>query len=146
MDLHHWAGYVASALILFRLVWGITGPHYARFAQFVRRPVETIGFLKLMTQRREARYIGHNPAGALMILGLMLVVSVTCATGWMYTLDAFWGVDWVESVHELAANLMLGMVVVHVLGVLTASFHHRENLVRAMIDGRKREAGTGDVS
>ncbi|MFK7890863.1 MAG: hypothetical protein AB8B63_08615 [Granulosicoccus sp.] len=59
----------------------------------------------------------------------MLIVSVTSETGWMYALDAFWGVDWVEAVHEPAANLMLGMVVLHVLGVFTASVHQHENLL-----------------
>ena len=62
----------------------------------------------------------------------------TCVTGYMMTTDAFWGAKWVEDVHEALANLTVGLIVLHVLGVLVASFEHRENLVKAMITGRKR--------
>ena len=57
----------------------------------------------------------------------------------MMTTDAFWGSKWIEEVHETSANLVIGLIVVHVLGVLIASFEHRENLVKAMITGRKEE-------
>jgi cytochrome b len=49
--------------------------------------------------------------------------------------DEFW-----EEVHEIAANAMLALVIVHMLGVGFTSVVHRENLVRAMITGKKREA------
>ena len=57
----------------------------------------------------------------------------------MMTTDAFWGSKWIEEVHETSANLVIGLIVVHVLGVLIASFEHRENLVKAMITGRKED-------
>ena len=145
MDLHHWAGYAASALILFRVAWGLAGSHYARFKQFVKRPTVTLSYLSTMAKRREQRYIGHNPAGALMIVCLIVLVSMTSLTGWMYTLDAFWGVAWVEETHEIFANLMLAMVIAHVLGVIYASVRHHENLVRSMLSGKKRAAEGDDV-
>jgi cytochrome b len=143
-DLHQWAGYTAAALIVFRLVWGIFGSNYSQFRQFVPSPGTVISFTRAMWRREEPRYIGHNPLGSLMILGLLAAMSVTALTGWMYTLDAFWGVDWVEETHEAMATLMLAMVAVHIAGVLYASYTHKENLVRAMFTGKKRAAGAGD--
>jgi len=145
-DLHEWAGYAAAALIGFRLVWGLVGPRYARFTQFIRTPRKTWDYVRASIRGNEARYLGHNPAGAMMIVGLIVAMAGTALTGWMYTLDAFWGVEWVEETHELLANLMLIMVGVHVAGVILASLRHKENLVRAMINGRKRAPGTSDIA
>ncbi len=145
-DLHLWAGYAAAALVAFRLVWGLAGTRYARFRQFIRRPRVVVGYLRDILTGREARYLGHNPAGGFMILALLLVMAGLCLSGWMQTTDAYWGEAWVEETHELLANLLLGLVGLHVLGVLLASLRHRENLVRAMLTGRKRPAGQGDVA
>ena len=145
-DLHIWAGYAAAGLIAFRLLWGLIGPRYARFRQFLRAPGSELRFLGAMLKGREARYIGHNPAGAAMILGLLLVMATTALTGWMYTTEAFWGVDWVEDTHEALANLLLAMVLLHIAGVILASLRHRENLVAAMVTGRKKAPRAGDIS
>ncbi len=144
--LHNWAGYAAAALIAFRLLWGLVGTKYARFGQFVRSPSTVMQFTQAMLRRAEPRYIGHNPAGSWMILGLIVAMGITALTGWMYTLDMFWGEEWVEETHEAVANLLLGMVGIHVAGVLYTSYAHKENLVRAMLTGRKRGAGAGDIS
>ncbi|MDX9999005.1 MAG: cytochrome b/b6 domain-containing protein [Phenylobacterium sp.] len=145
-DLHHFAGYAAAALIGFRLVWGLAGPRYARFGQFVRRPSEVIGYLRAVARGREPRYLGHNPAGGAMIMMLILVMALTALTGWMYTTDTFWGADWVEETHEAAATAMLGLVALHVAGVVLASLRHKENLALAMLTGRKRPPGPADVA
>ena len=145
-DLHEWAGYCAALLIGARLVWGLTGSHYARFRQFIRSPATVVSFLGAMRRHEEPRYLGHNPAGGIMILALILAMAVTALTGWMYTLDAFWGETWVENVHEFTATLMLFMVIAHIAGVLYASHQHHENLVKSMINGKKRCAEPGDIS
>jgi cytochrome b len=56
----------------------------------------------------------------------------------MMITDAYWGAKWVEHVHEGLANATIGLIVLHVLGVVVTSFAHRENLVKAMVTGRKR--------
>lgn len=145
-DLHEWAGYSAALLISIRLLWGFIGSPYARFRQFVQKPARVISFGRAMLLREEPRYIGHNPAGGYMILGLISTLSMTALTGWMYTTDAFWGETWVENTHEATATLTLLMVITHVAGVLYTSHQHKENLVRAMIDGKKRKAGPDDIS
>lgn len=145
-DIHHLAGYAAAALILLRLVWGIAGTHYARFAQFTRGPRTVLGYLRAIATGSEARYIGHNPAGGAMVLTLMAAMLATAITGWMSTTDQFWGVDWVTEAHELSAKGLLLLVFVHIAGVALASFRHRENLVRAMLTGRKRAPEPEDVA
>jgi cytochrome b len=142
---HEWAGYVIVGLLVFRLLWGLAGPNYARFGQFVRSPGTIIRYFRAMIQGKEPRYIGHNPAGALMIVILIAALAATALTGWMQTLDAYWGVEWVEETHEALANLTLLLVALHIAGVVLASFRHRENLARAMVIGNKRPPGAADI-
>jgi cytochrome b len=69
-----------------------------------------------------------------------------CLSGWLMTTDAFWGSELMEDIHESLANIALVLVGLHVAGVLWTSFRHKENLVRAMLTGRKRLAGPEDVA
>ena len=135
---HIAAGYAIAALLALRILWGFAGPAHARFSSFVRSPREVIVYLRDVARVRAPRYLGHNPAGGLMIIALMATLVGTCVTGVMMTTDAFWGAKWVEEVHQALANLTLGLIALHVIGVLVASFEHRENLEKAMITGVKR--------
>jgi cytochrome b len=173
--LHEWAGYAAVALIAVRIIWGFVGSKYARFSQFVRGPGSVLAYLRDMLRNREARYIGHNPAGAAMILAILLTMSGTAFSGWLLvdparramfpdlpqimapafadeTGEAYEGADSgngaessLEEIHETLANLMLLLIALHVGGVVLASVRHRENLARAMITGAKRSPEPGDI-
>ncbi len=145
-DVHQWAGYVAGGLVLMRLLWGILGTPYARFSQFVRTPKSVVHYLLAILSGSEARYIGHNPAGGMMVLALVSLMAVTSLTGWMMTTDAYFGEDWMQNLHSVGARFLMVLIFIHVIGVVLASVRHRENLVRAMITGRKRKAGTEDIS
>ncbi len=144
--LHQWAGYAAAGLISMRLVWGVLGTPYARFSQFLRDPKTVMRYLFSIIAGREARYIGHNPAGGMMVLALIATMAMTALTGWMMTTDTYFGVQWVEWTHSLVAHGLLILVLVHIGGVALASFRHRENLVQAMVTGRKRKAESADVA
>jgi cytochrome b len=135
---HVAAGYTIAGLIALRILWGFVGPRHARFSNFVRPPGEVVAYLRDILLLRAPRHLGHNPAGGAMILALLAALIATSVTGYMMTTDAFWGAKWVEEVHETLANATIALVALHVLGVVTASFVHRENLVKAMITGRKR--------
>jgi cytochrome b len=137
---HVAAGYMIAGLVALRILWGLVGPSHARFSNFVRPPREVLSYLRDVALLRAPRYIGHNPAGGAMIIALLVALIGTCTTGYMMTTDAYWGAKWVEGLHKVFANLTVGLVVAHVLGVLVASFETRENLVRSMITGRKRKA------
>ena len=141
---HNWSGYVALALVLARIVWGFIGSRHARFADFVPGPRRFWRYACALLKQREPRHVGHNPAGALMILFLLAMVIGIGVTGWMLTLDAFWGSDTVEDVHVLLTNVTLVAIAIHVGAALYESVHHRENLIWSMVVGTKRAPGADD--
>lgn len=145
---HVWAGYTAGGLVLFRIIWGFIGNRYARFADFLCSPIAAWHYLKDVIAFRARRYLGHNPAGAWMIVMLLFFLLLTTLSGLVvYAADQGAGPlagmvsqkyeDWWEEAHEFCANFTLLLVVLHVLGVLLESIVHRENLARSMWHGYK---------
>lgn len=133
--LHVSLGYTMAGLVAFRLVWGLAGTRYARFSDFVRGPGAVLRYLGSLLRGRPEHHTGHNPAGALAIVALLALTAVVATAGWA-TYNEFGG-DWLEELHEAAANLMLAIVGIHIVAVLVSSRLHRENLVRGMITGHK---------
>ena len=171
--IHEVAGYTVAGLVALRLIWGFADSRYARFTQFVKGPGATLAYLGSMLRRQEPRYLGHNPAGAAMIVALLLTLSGTAFTGWLMAepdrvamlpalpqiVSPAWADDDgdeygeerevegpLKELHETLANLMLLLLAAHVGGVVLASVRHRENLARAMITGEKRAAEPGDIA
>ena len=142
---HDWLGYAALIILAARLLWGIRGSHHARFRSFVRAPRATWRYAKQFLIHSEPRHVGHNPLGAWMIIALIVSVVSVSATGWLFTTDAYWGVEWVAELHEWLSDILVALVVLHVAGVVLASVRHRENLVAAMVHGRKRAPAADDV-
>lgn len=132
---HVTLGYTMAGLVAFRVLWGLVGTRHARFASFVRGPSAVLGHLKSLLGRHPEHHTGHNPAGALAIVGLLTLIAVTAASGFA-TYNELGG-EWLEELHEVAAHGLLILVGVHVAGVLVGSVVHKENLVRAMFTGRK---------
>lgn len=135
---HELVGYIIAGLIAFRLFWGLVGSRHARFSDFLYRPSTIVAFIKDSLAMKGKRYVGHNPAGGAMVVALLLAIAGIAATGYMMTLDMFWGAEWVEDAHEILVNGTLLLIILHVGGVILASFEHKENLVRSMITGLKR--------
>lgn len=167
---HVWAGYLVGALVVSRLVWGVVGPHQARFRTFVRPPLEAWRYLRGLFVGGAPRHLGHNPAGGLMVIALLACLALTTVSGIIVygteghgPLATVWRSPsaaagekkrlhraaeateerW-EEIHEVAANGCLVLIGLHVAGVLLSSLRHRENLTRAMVTGRKRAAGTSE--
>ena len=135
---HEWLGYATLAIVMARVTWGFRGSRYARFADFVRPLSVTAAYGRDVVAGREARFIGHNPLGGWMVLALLTMVALVGFTGWLYTTDRFWGIAWVEDLHKALSDVLFAFVALHILGVLFTSRRHREDLVAAMLHGRKR--------
>ena len=149
---HIWAGYTIAGLLVFRVLWGFVGPRYARFGDFVHSPGVVLAYVRDVLTLRARRTLGHNPAGGAMIVALLLGLTATIVTGLaLYGADKGLGplatmlaessdaaIDTIKEAHEVATNFTLLLVAGHLLGVVWETLLHRENLVRAMITGRKR--------
>ena len=150
--IHSFAGYTVLALLLLRIVWGLIGTRHARFSDFTYSPQTIKAFIKDTLYLRAKRYLGHNPAGGAMILLMIISLLITTVTGlaiygieeqagplasWYTYKDSLWG-DVFEEIHEFFANFTLLLVFMHVAGVILESFIHKENLVKSMVDGKKR--------
>ena len=142
---HEWVGYLVLAVVALRLAWGWVGPRYARFRQFVRPPAWTLAYARAVVAHREPRYIGHNPLGGWAVMALLALTAAAGLSGWLSVTDRFWGVEWMQELHEGLANTLYAFVGLHLAGVAFTSWRHRENLVAAMLTGRKRAPHPGDV-
>jgi cytochrome b len=167
--LHVWGGYVVGAIVVLRVVWGFVGPRHARFSDFVRSPTVALAYFIDLLYGRARRYVGHSPAGGAMVIALLVCLAATVATGLVaygeegkgplavVMADANANGNETEhravaktrgeqaestigDLHGLMANITVALVVAHVVGVAVASAVHKENLVLAMITGRKRRA------
>lgn len=152
LDLHAWSGYIVGGLILFRLPWGLVGPWHARFTDFVFTPATILAYSRDVLRGQAQRYLGHNPLGGAMVIALLVMLALATLTG-----IALYGAaeaagplagmmrgtsqgagEALEEVHEFFSTASLILVALHIAGVLVSSLLQRENLVRAMITGRKR--------
>lgn len=132
---HVTLGYTMAGLVAFRLLWGLVGTRHARFANFVRGPRAVRRYLASIVRGRPEHHAGHNPAGAVAIVALLASAALLTFSGWATYGEL--GGHWLEETHEAIATVMLALIGVHVAGVAVSSFVHRENLVAAMVNGRK---------
>ncbi|CAM4121278.1 cytochrome b/b6 domain-containing protein [Vreelandella rituensis] len=138
-DIHRWIGYTLVTLVGIRVLWGVIGPWSARWRSFW----PTVSRLRRALGRRhpdEAQQgITHTPLGAVMMLVLLRLILGLGLTGYMMEeTDRFWGVEWVEEIHEFMANAFLFLVPLHVLGAVVESIKQRDNLIGGMLHGYRR--------
>ncbi|QHE74820.1 cytochrome b/b6 domain-containing protein [Hydrogenophaga sp. PBL-H3] len=135
--LHQWLGYAAAALVGVRVVWGFIGPRHARFADFFPTPRRVANHVRALLREEPEHHWGHNPLGALMVLGLLSMVLALGLTGWMQGLDAFWGEEWLQDLHEGLGEWLMPMVGLHAAAAIVMGRIERTRLVKAMVTGVK---------
>lgn len=149
MKLHFWCGYVVAGLLIFRLIWGFVGPAPARFSHFLRGPGAVSSYARHILLREPSYWPGHNPLGALSVIGMLAVLAAQVTTGLISDPEDFINtgplagkvshdtataaVGW----HHLGATLILLLVVLHIGVILFYRFWKREDLVTPMITGKK---------
>lgn len=148
LGVHVFLGYLMLGLVVFRVVWGLVGTHYARFASFWFSPKDAWVYLRQIMTGQAKRHVGHNPTGSVAIYGLLLLtvaVGLTgfftlgteeqqgAAAGWMSLVQG----RTFKKLHEASAILMLLLVIGHIAGVVVESILHKENLARSMVTGTK---------
>ncbi len=153
LKLHVLAGSIVFGLIIFRLIWGVMGTQYSRFADFICSFKQIIQHLRDLVRMRPAQHTGHTPVGGVMIVLLLFGLLILTLSGVMlYALEGasvpfaglLSGVDLdttilIESIHGWLADVLMLFVLFHIAGVFFESFLQKQNLIRAMITGYKQE-------
>lgn len=130
---HAIVGLTLVLMVVLRIVWGVIGSKYARFASFIYGPRSVIEYTRGVLTGKGRRHIGHNPGSSVAIFLMLLLMIVLGVTGVMMAT----GTRGIKEIHELASYAMLGVVGIHVLGVILHSVRHRENITASMVHGRK---------
>ena len=152
MKFHFWSGYGILTLLIFRIVWGFVGSTTARFSNFVKGPSAGIHHLREMFLPDGPREAGHNPLGGAMVIVLIFAVLAQASTG-LFSADTDTGtvngplapliadkaVDKFTAFHTYWVNVLIVLAGLHVLAVLVYFAWKRQNLVGAMLTGRKAE-------
>ncbi len=148
IDWHARIGYAVLALLLFRLVWGLVGGYWSRFASFIYSPGSVINYLK--GKAHPDHLIGHNPLGAGSVFAILLVLLAQVGTGLVSDDEiSFTGPlnKLVSSATGLLATsyhkqygqwLVIGLVVLHVAAILYYLVRKKDNLIRPMLNGDKQ--------
>jgi cytochrome b len=147
-NIHIWAGYTVASLVGFRLIWGVIGSRYSRFSDFTYSWSNIKQYLKSLLKKNPKHYLGHNPAGGAMVIALLICMAMLTFFGMALiatdgegplaaTFIAGWSEDWIEDIHEFFANILFVLISAHILGVLVSSVLHSENLISAMVTGKK---------
>lgn len=138
--MHVNAGFMAGYLIIARIVWGFLKTGYASFNAFPLNPIQAIKYVWEIFKGHPKQFIGHNPAGSLIIYLMLITGLLTVASGVLVFNDG-WLIDApdiLQGLHQFFAWFWLFLVCIHVLGVITESIVHKDNLIMAMITGVKR--------
>ena len=144
MDFHALVGYCVLGLIIFRICWGLIGSYHARFIHFVPSPKGLINYLLGKTKAG----LGHNPLGALSVLGLLFSVGLQAVTGLFANDDiAFEGpfakyvsnetVQLLTSIHYFNENILIILIALHLCAIVYYQKFKGENLIKPMLVGDK---------
>lgn len=149
-DWHMRLGWAMLALLLFRLLWGLFGGRWSRFANFPCTPAQVRAYLRGESVQTDRRLNpGHNPLGSLSVLAILLLLAAQVTSGLMSDdeiayagpLARFvsgdtvasmttWHIDWGQWI-------LLALAALHIAAILFYRWVKKENLVASMLHGDK---------
>jgi len=147
---HFYLGYLTLGLMAFRWIWGLFGPAPVRLRALLPRPSAFVRYLKGIGRRRPSGVAGHNPLGALSVLAMLIAITAQGVSGLFIESDDFFeygplahyvSQDTINRMtwwHHTMADVILGLVVLHVAAILFYLLWKRENLITPMINGWKQ--------
>lgn len=131
---HMLAGILLSALVFWRIIWGIIGSDYARFSNFNLNPRDLLSYFKGILSGSKKRWSGHNPASSWAALTMFALGLGLGITGYLMSTGAK---ETFEEVHEILANTFILVVISHVAGVILHTLRHKDLIALSMFDGHK---------
>jgi cytochrome b len=150
LEYHVYSGYAALWIVLMRVYWGLVGSDTARFTNFVRGPGAILDYARQIHRRDPSHTHGHNPIGAIsVVLLLALVLTVVCLGLFAVDVDGLFSgplslyVSFKQGRHAARMHYqwftyLQWLVGLHLVAVVFYFAYKRENLVRAMITGKRR--------
>lgn len=140
--LHEWVGYTLIVLLLTRLLWGLFGSVHARFADFIAGPRAISAYLR----GEGSPTPGHNPLGGWSVVALLALLLLQAFSGLFNSDDILFSGplyyaadsefrDLMGSIHDIAFNVLLGLVGLHVVVVCYHQFLKKDGMITAMIRG-----------
>ena len=132
---HEWLGWALGALVLLRIAAGFISRGDASFAGLNLSPRLVLQDLHSLAGTYP-EHENHSAAGSWMIVLMLTLVVLLAITGWMQDLDAFWGEDWLQNIHEWLAHALVALAALHVLAVVFIQFGHGIPLLRRIGFGR----------
>lgn len=149
MQLHFKLGYAVLTLVLFRVVWGLVGGHWSRFVNFVPTPNRLFHYIRALHQKQAVRSVGHNPLGALSVIGMLSILLIQVVSGfmsddeiantgpWTSLVSANW-VSMATKYHsDIGKVLLILLVLLHVITVLYYKRVKGDDLITPMVTGDK---------
>ena len=149
MAVHFYLGYTVLTLVFFRIIWGVIGGHWSRFATFIPSPSALLSYLRNFKRPDAKPSIGHNPLGAISVFVFLIVLLLQGLTGlmsdddvsisgpWTALVPNAW-VEFATEYHtEIGFPLILVLIGVHIAAVLYHLHAKKQNLILPMINGDK---------
>lgn len=142
--LHMLAGLGMVFVVVLRLIWSLVGTRHARLGDLDLRPAQLLGYFKGMFSGGGRRWAGHNPASSWAAAAMVTLALGLGTTGLLMATGG--ENDALKEVHELMANALLVIALLHIAGVVVHMLRHRDHLAASMVTGRKQDLGDDEPS